>query len=151
MLLPDEYVKALSTLAATLDLAGQRARAKLLWQEVSATAITIADSDQRVRALYHLLTALFPVSRWEQAETTVQAIESNYVKVKALSELACALTLAGESERAEAHWAQVRALSSPMTEEQMRAPDGPVTGVYERACMQRVLATCAGYLGRLFS
>ncbi len=132
----DERIKALSSLAAALEQAGQTAQAEVLWQEISATTSAISNNNQRVRALYHLHTALLQVRRWDQANTTVRALTSTYLKARALSEQALALTLAGEHQRAATSWAEVQTLSST------------VTGIYDRSGAQRVLAAALAQAGR---
>src|SRR5262249_40077637 len=92
---PEEFVKALSNLAAKRKLANEEEQAERLWQEASTVVSALADNNQQSKAIYHLSLSFMRAKEWDKAEIAVRSIASNDEKVNALCQLALALTQEG--------------------------------------------------------
>ncbi|GEM_PF-1423957 len=97
-------VRALSDLAARLELVHEKEKAGALWHEASAIIPTVADGSQRDRASYHLALSFIRAKECERAEAVVNSIDTNAEKIDALCQLALSFTQEGLVARAEKAW-----------------------------------------------
>lgn len=89
--------QALSHLAGLRRLAGETEEAETLWQEAGIIATAITDDLQRSQALFSLSVSFVYGQEWQRALDVAQSIPLLLEKIRALSQVASALTRAGET------------------------------------------------------
>src|SRR5690348_17544159 len=76
------------------------------WEQAERVIGTIADPNERIRALAELATALVRAQQWEQAEGGARTRAHVNARIRAVAEVATALVRAQQWEQARERWQQ---------------------------------------------